>query len=291
MKKILILVGGGTKHLEPFLEAGKQLNVEVTTGSFSELEYSSTKRTLKIKSKDLKYFNAIYFRLIGEKIEEAALVANYASKHKILLVDRMFAGGPPLKKSLETMLLVDNGVPLPQTIYGPLALLLFKAPKEFGYPFIVKGTYGKQGHAVWLTKDEKELEELRGKLKELEGDGKRFLAQEFIKITQRIRVFVIGSKVIGSETLPTKWRRYVKSLDISASSRRPLAKEECYKLATKAAEVLGIDIAGVDIIRDIETGKVYILEVNSAPRWARFKKETGIKVEEEILKYMVTLNR
>ncbi|MBI2590538.1 MAG: hypothetical protein HYW33_01485 [Candidatus Blackburnbacteria bacterium] len=291
--KILILVGGGTKHLQPFVKAGVWLGVEVVAASFSQLEYSSGDCVLRISGEDLKNFDVIYIRLVGERSEDAAIVAQYAVENKIPLVDSIFARGPvahaPLKKSLETLLLVKAGIPMPCTIFGSLALLLFKAPKEFGYPFIVKGTYGKQGHAVWLVKDKGELEEIKGRLEDLEKEGKRFLAQEFIKITQRERVFVIGGKVMSSVTLPTKWRRYVQSLDISRLARGPLAEQETCKLAVKAAKVLGIDVAGVDVIRDNETGKVYVLEVNSAPRWAKFQKETGIEVEEEILKYLTTL--
>lgn len=314
MKKILILVGGGVKHLKPFSKAGDRLGVQVITASFSQLEYSTDDCALKIYGEDLKNFDVIYFRLVGKRLEDAILVAHYAIENKIPLVDRIFARGPlakaPLKKSLETLLLVRAGIPLPRTIFGSLALLSNKAPQLFGFPFIIKGTYGKQGHAVWLVKDKGGLEEIKGRLESLEKEGKRFLAQEFIKITERTRVFVIGNRAIGSVALPTKWKKYVKGLmGIRETPLRrrlparlpaggPPTKWDEYNernnkfehvFAVKAAQTLGIDIAGVDIIRDEETGKFYVLEVNSAPRWAKFKKETGTKVEEEILKYLSSL--
>jgi glutathione synthase/RimK-type ligase-like ATP-grasp enzyme len=67
----------------------------------------------------------------------------------------------------------------------------------------------------------------------------------------------------------------------------PIPKDES-EIAVMAAKCLQIDIAGVDLLRD-ETGKLYVLEVNSAPRWVSLKKDTGIKVEEEILKFLIRL--
>ena len=38
-----------------------------------------------------------------------------------------------------------------------------------------------------------------------------------------------------------------------------------------------------------KTGKKYVLEVNSAPRWASLEKDTGLEVEKEIVKYLASL--
>lgn len=313
MKKILILVGGGVGRLAPFLECAKDFNVEVICASFSELSYATGygQVVLKIGTHDLAEFDVIYFRLIEKRAEDAALVTDYAVKHEIKIVDSVFLRPGftylPMKKSLETKLLHDAGFPVPQSFFGALKLIKNHAFRLFGYPFILKGTYGKRGWSVWLVKNEEEFVAHIDRLLPLEKKGKRYIAQEFIKITERVRVMVVGNRAIGSVTFPTKWRRYVESLGIPGCVRGPLVQEEsymsssfrgdpalsvrggCHELAVRASRELGIDIAGVDIIRDNKTGKVYILEVNSAPRWEKFKEMTGINVEREILKYLVSL--
>ena len=62
--------------------------------------------------------------------------------------------------------------------------------------------------------------------------------------------------------------------------------ESSSTLAVMAANALEIDIAGVDIIHDEATGKAYVLEVNSAPRWESIEKDTGLNIEREILKFL-----
>ena len=185
-------------------------------------------------------------------------------------------------------LLVENGIPLPKTFFGTLKQILEKAEDILGFPMVIKGSYGKQGHAVWLCKNAAELKERCAQLAELEKEGKRFFAQEFIKIKERTRVFVVGDKIIGHITLPTKWRKYVAKTYGDTPVRPGLAERDL-ELSVEAAKTLGIDVGGVDLIQDLGTGKVYVLEVNSAPRWARFKIETGIEVEEEIVKYLASL--
>ena len=58
------------------------------------------------------------------------------------------------------------------------------------------------------------------------------------------------------------------------------------RLAVEAAGALDINIAGVDIIHEDATGRAYVLEVNSAPRWDSIAKDTGVNVESEILKFL-----
>ena len=293
MKKILVLVGGGTKHLAPFKEAALKCGVQLEVGSFNQLNYTldGEKPQVKCGTRNLAEFDLIYFRLVGKRAEDAALVSAYAKDHDIKVVDQVYHRGYsylPLKKSLEMKLLVENGIPLPKTFFGTLKQILEKAEDILGFPMVIKGSYGKQGHAVWLCKNAAELKERCAQLAELEKEGKRFFAQEFIKIKERTRVFVVGDKIIGHITLPTKWRKYVAKTYGDTPVRPGLAERDL-ELSVEAAKTLGIDVGGVDLIQDLGTGKVYVLEVNSAPRWARFKIETGIPVEEEIVRYLASL--
>ena len=120
------------------------------------------------------------------------------------------------------------------------------------------------------------------------------MAQEFIRSSQRSRVFIIGNKAVAGITRPTRWRkRFIKKVngeypEGTRAALNPIPEDEAI-LAIKAAEALGVEVGGADVITDDFTGKMYILEVNSAPRWESLKKDTGIDVEEEILKYLLSL--
>ena len=295
-KKILIIAGGGTKHLEPFKREGEKLGLKVVTASFSDLSYK-TEGELKLTLKDepVDSFAVIYIRLVGKRFEEVSLLVNYAKEKGIKIVDRIYEKSHiirlPIAKALEVKLLSQAGVPLPKTFFAKLSEIAQKAPELYGFPFVIKGTTGKQGHAVWSPRNKEELETLYGELKGKEKEGKRFLAQEFIKASQRVRVFVVGGVAVAAITSPTRWR---KRFVAKVNGEYPAGKREALmpvpgadaKLAVAAAGALDVDIAGVDIIHDDATGRAYVLEVNSAPRWDSIAKDTGVNVEREILKFL-----
>jgi RimK family alpha-L-glutamate ligase len=301
MNRILIIVGGGTRHIESFAKEAKDLNISLLTASFSDLEYltESNKVVLKVKGEDIASFGVVYIRLVGKRYEEVALLVNYCKQHGVRVVDRVFERNDliriPVPKSIEAKLFIDAGVPVPKTYFGKLNNIREKAPKIFGYPFVIKGTTGKQGHAVWSPRNEKELDDLYEKLQVLKKKKKmNFIAQEFTKSSQRSRIFVMGGKVLAGITRPTRWRRrFIDKVNGEFPEGRreqlnPIPEDEA-KVAIEAASALQIDIGGVDVLRVDKTGELFVLEVNSAPRWESVKKDTGLNVEREIIKFLADL--
>ncbi len=296
-KKILIIVGGGVKHLAPFAVEAEKLGLDVTLASFRNLEYSSEGPfRLLVKGEPVENFDVIYIRLVGKRFEDVSLLVNYAREKGIKIVDKMYAESQiirlPLAKSLEGKLLLNAGVPMPKTYFGSLKKIMEEGPKLFGYPFVIKGTQGKQGHAVWSPKNPEQMEELYKELREKEKTGGRFLAQEFIEASQRNRVFVIGDSAVAAITRPTRWRkRFLPKIggEFPAGKREALTPvpEEDARVALQATHALNVDIAGVDVIHEDSSGKAFVLEVNSAPRWESIAKDTGVNVEKEILKFLV----
>ncbi len=295
--KILIIVGGGMKHVSPFIDAATQIGLDVMCASFSSLEYVTSGGivSVKVQGVDLADFSTVYLRLVGKRYEDAALLTYYCRQKGVRLVDSIYESDGiirvPIPKSIETKLLTDSGIPVPKTYFGRMKMIRENAPGLLGFPFIIKGTTGKQGNAVWSPVTYEELDKLVNEFTLKEKKGERFLAQEFIKASQRNRVFIIGEKAVAAITRPTRWRkRFLKKIngefpDGIRKALEPIPSEDA-EIAIKAANAVKIDIGGVDIIHEDETGKPYVLEVNSAPRWVSITKDTGIAIEKEILKFL-----
>jgi RimK family alpha-L-glutamate ligase len=298
MNRILIVLGGGIKHANPFSKAAEELSLDVHVASFAKLEYMTDGGEVKVKvdGHDIADFDVVYLRVVGKRYEDAALLVYYCRQKGIRIVDNTYEIDGlirvPIPKSIEAKLLEDAGLPLPKTYFGRTKMMREVLPEKWGFPFVIKGTTGKQGHAVWSPRDMKELDKLVAEFTPLERKGRaRYIAQEFIKASQRNRIFVIGERAVAGITRPTRWRKrflkkvngeYPQGLRISLE---PVPEEDA-KIAVAAAKALGVNIGGADIITEDATGKKYVIEVNSAPRWAALKKDTGINVEKEILKYL-----
>lgn len=141
-----------------------------------------------------------------------------------------------------------------------------------GAPLIVKLLEGPQGRGVVLAETRKAGESLINAFKSLQAN---LLVQEFIKEAEGkdLRLFVVDGKVVAS------MQRQAVACDFRANLHRnvnvstvKITTEE-KRLAIKAARVLGLKVAGVDIIRS-KKGPL-LLEVNSSPRIDDIEEVTG----------------
>jgi RimK family alpha-L-glutamate ligase len=294
MKKILILTSGKKRGLGIFKLSKRDLNIDLSTGSFADVYFDSGSREIYIKGGGkISDFNVIYFRLVGKSLETAALVAEYAKKNRIKIVDRIYQRSQVFpvsqSKAQEMKSLGDAKISIPKTFFGSLSEIAGRCPTLFGFPFVVKSTSGKKGREVYSPRDKKELKKLMIGLTSEEEAGKRFFAQEYINCTRRIRVLVIGGKMVGSVSQLTKWRKRVSGytpMDNEKKIDRYFPDRALETLAVSAVSAVGIDIAGVDVLIDETTGKYYVIEVNAAPSWKLIKKYCRVNVEYEILKYI-----
>lgn len=295
-KKLLIFAGGPVSKLGPFVEVAKKLNINLLTASFSNLIYKSYegKYRLFVGGKDIADFDLIYFRVVGKRLEDATLVANYAKENHVRVIDRLYTNSllvpSSISKATEIAKLIKAGVPMPKTIYGSLEYLVRVAPENLGFPYIIKSTSGKKAREVWIVDDVVAVHEtpLLRELKKKEKDGMRFFAQEFIKASMRYRVFVLGGEVLAVASAPTKWRKRFNAEDLQ-KGLVSMPSSEMKELALAAADAVGLDISGVDILKVDDTGELLVIEANAAPSWKLVEKLTGKNMAEEILKWLIKL--
>ena len=301
-KKILIIAGGKKSKLDLFKEPAERLGLDVTLASFSELSYSSdTPFILKINDQDVSKFDVIYVRVVGKRVEDLTLLVAYAKEKGIRVVDKLYEEAHllplSLGKSIETMKLVQANVAVPESFFGALDEVIDKAKAKFGFPFVIKSTTGKKAREVWSPQNDEDLSVIREKIKVLDpSSNMRFFSQEFISASQRLRAFVIGDRVVSVITRPTKWRkRFIEKVgeEFPEGEKKALdpIPEADAKMALDASKAVSLEIAGVDIVHDDKTGKVYVLEVNSAPSWELVRKDAKMNVEEEILKYLCKVKK
>lgn len=141
-----------------------------------------------------------------------------------------------------------------------------------GAPLIVKLLEGTQGRGVVLAETKKAAESVINAFKALRAN---LLVQKFIKEAngKDLRCFVIDGKVVASierTAAPGEFRANIHQGGSAAVVK--ITREE-RSLATKAAKILGLQVAGVDIIRS-KSGPL-LLEVNSSPGLEGIESATG----------------
>ena len=298
--KILIIVGGSISKLDPFREPAKKLGLDVTFATFSDLSFISNPGSsdfiLKIGDTDIADFDVIYVRMVGRRVEDVTLLANYAVGKGVRIVDNLYQNAlllpSSISKAMEMKKLIESGVPFPRTFFGSLDKIKNKAPELFGFNFVIKSTSGKKARDVWSPKTQEELGQIVSELKPREKSGDRFFAQQMLRSTQRIRVLAINGKAVAAITRPTKYRKRFLNKDSSGeypngekSAIYPIPPQ-LQTIAENAANAANLDIAGVDIMPELDSDRLYVIEVNAAPSWKLIAKDTKMIVEEEILNFL-----
>lgn len=141
-----------------------------------------------------------------------------------------------------------------------------------GAPAVVKLLEGTQGRGVVLAETNKAAESVINAMKTLKAN---LLVQEFIKEAQGsdLRCFVINGKVVASIQRQAAPGEFRANLHLGAKPSVAKIDSEEKSMAVKAAKLLGLNFAGVDIIRS-DRGPL-LLEVNSSPGLEGVEDATG----------------
>jgi ribosomal protein S6--L-glutamate ligase len=152
-----------------------------------------------------------------------------------------------------------------------------------GAPLIVKVLTGTQGKGVLLAETNKAAESLINAFLNLQAD---FLVQEFIREADGadIRCFVIGDKVFAAMKRQSAEGDFRSNLHIGGKAEPVKLRPEERAVAVKAAKSLGLNVAGVDIVRSSQGPLV--LEVNSSPGLEGIEKITGKDIASAIIEYI-----
>ena len=152
-----------------------------------------------------------------------------------------------------------------------------------GAPLVVKLLEGTQGLGVVLAETKKAAESVIGAFRQLNAN---ILVQEFIKEAggTDIRAFVVGGRVVASmerKAAPGEFRSNVHRGGTATKIR--LTPEE-RAAAKRAAKILGLNVAGVDLMRS-NHGPV-VVEVNSSPGLEGIEGASGVDVAGKIIEFL-----
>ena len=188
-------------------------------------------------------------------------------------------------KFYTTALLQDAGLPTPETVVCERLADAMEAVRAMlpGGDVILKPLFGSMGHGLVRFSDPDTAFRV---LRSLEGIRAVFYLQRAVDHGGRdIRAFVVGGRVIGAierEAPDGDWRTNVARGGSATSFTLP---PEWERLAIRAAEAIGGDYAGVDLLPSRD-GSVFVLEVNAIPGWQGLQRATGLDVAGAIVAHL-----
>lgn len=152
-----------------------------------------------------------------------------------------------------------------------------------GAPLVVKLIEGMEGMGVVLAETKSAAKSVVNAFKGLKAD---ILVQQFIKESagRDIRCYVVGDKVVASMERIAKGDEFRANVALGADVRAiELTKKE-EKLAIRATKAVGLDVAGVDILRS-DSGPL-LLEINACAGLKGIETATGVDVAGAIIDFV-----
>ena len=181
-------------------------------------------------------------------------------------------------------LLAAQGIDLPVTVFGDNPddtsdLLSMLGPP----PHVIKLNEGAQGAGVMLTEKPSAS---RSVVEALRGLYASFVVQEFIGEADGadLRCFVVGDDVVASMRRQAPEGDFRSNLHRGGTALHVAATDEERAVAIRAARVLGLGVAGVDLIR-AKRGPL-VLEVNSTPGLEGIEAVCGVDVAGRIVEHL-----
>jgi ribosomal protein S6--L-glutamate ligase len=152
-----------------------------------------------------------------------------------------------------------------------------------GAPVIIKLIEGAQGAGVILADTKKSAEAIIEAFLVARQD---VIVQKFVSESRGrdLRVLVVGSKAVAAMRRRAAPDEFRSNVHRGGRTERARLTPELEALALKSAQILGLRVAGVDLIESDEGPLV--LEVNSSPGLEGIESATGIDVAAAIVEHM-----
>jgi ribosomal protein S6--L-glutamate ligase len=248
------------------------------------MNITSHRPTVLYEGETLKGYDAVIPR-IGASITQYGLaVLRQFEMMGVWSVNESVAIGRSRDKLRSMQIFAKHGLGLPVTAFAHDPKQTEEVMKIVGgAPVVIKLTEGTQGIGVVLGETDKSAKSV---IEAFRGVNVNILVQEFIKEagSSDLRIFVVGGKVVASMMRTGAPDDFRSNLHRGGSAKSIKITPEERSTAVRAAKVMGLNVAGVDLLR-ANHGPV-IMEVNSSPGLEGIENSTGINVADRIIEFI-----
>lgn len=268
------------------VEAGKERGHEIAVINHKRcyMNITSHKPDVHYKGEPVMALDAIIPRIGASISFYGTAVVRQFEMMGVYSVNESVAITRSRDKLRASQLLARKGIGLPVTGFANSPddtddLLNFVG----GAPVVIKLLEGTQGVGVVLAETKKAAESV---IEAFRGLKANFMVQEYIKEAggSDIRCLVIGDKVVAAMKRQGKEGEFRSNLHRGGSASLIKITPEERSTAVRSAKVMGLNVAGVDLLRS-NHGPV-VLEVNSSPGLEGIENATDKDVAGMIIEFI-----
>ncbi|WP_371377960.1 30S ribosomal protein S6--L-glutamate ligase [Thalassotalea aquiviva] len=248
------------------------------------MDITSSKPAVRYHGKALPVYDAIIPRIGASITFYGTAVARQFEMMGTFNVNESVAISRSRDKLRSLQLLSRKGVGLPRTGFASQADHVKDLIRNVGgAPLVIKLLEGTQGIGVVLADTEKAAESI---IEAFMGLNANILVQEFIKEAggADIRCLVIGGKVVAAMKRQGAEGEFRSNLHRGGSAQVVKLTKQERETAIKAAQVMGLNFCGVDLLRS-DHGPM-VMEVNSSPGLEGIETATKLDVASKLIEFL-----
>jgi ribosomal protein S6--L-glutamate ligase len=288
MKIAILSNGNGNYSTKRLVEEARMRGHDVKVIKYRDC-YASIEQnnpTVSYQGEDLGDYDAIIPRIASYMTRYGSAIVRQLEMRGVYTVSSSIAIVRSRDKLRSLQLLAKAGVGIPKTVVSRNSTDIDGLIDKLGdMPVIIKLASGTHGNGVVLAETRKAAKSVLQALYLTNEDGTNVLLQEFVKESAGtdIRAFVVGGRVVASMKRQSLDDDFRSNLHKGGEGTVIKLTDEETKLAIKAAKAMGLNVAGVDLMRS-DRGPL-ILEVNASPGFG-IEKITGRNVAAPIIEYV-----
>ncbi len=269
------------------IEAGQQRGHEMRRIDYlrCHMNIASMRPAIYLGDEELDNYDAVIPRIGASHTFYGTAVVRQFEMMGTYSVNESVAISRSRDKLRSLQLLARKGIGLPVTAFAHDTKATGHLIKLCGgAPIVIKLLEGTQGVGVVLAETTKAAESV---IEAFRGLDANILAQEFIKEAggADIRCLVVGDKVVAAMKRQGSEGEFRSNLHRGGSAEVVKITPEERSTAVRAARIMGLNVAGVDLLRS-NHGPV-IMEVNSSPGLEGIENATGKDVAGRIIDFIV----
>lgn len=234
-------------------------------------------------NEDITFFaDAIIPRVGASFTEHGVAVVNQFEKNGIYNIASSLGIIRSRNKLLTLQHMAKNHIPFPKTVYSKNKdTLKDQLDLLDGEQCIIKFLEGTHGLGVMLAESKKSAVSI---IETMHSLNKPVLIQEFVKESngEDLRAYVVGDKVVAAMKRSSEGKDFRSNVHRGGSTSAIKLTEEEKSIAVKTAQCLGLDVAGIDLIRS-NNGPL-VIEANSSAGLEGIEGATKVNIAGEIIK-------
>lgn len=267
---------------EAGIERGHEVDIIDTLHCYMDI--TSSKPTVRYMGEQLPKYDAIIPRIGASITFYGTAVVRQFEMMGTVSINESVAISRSRDKLRSLQLLSRKGIGLPRTGFAHRPDNIGDLIKNVGgAPLVIKLLEGTQGIGVVLADTAKAAESI---IEAFMGLNANILVQEYIKEAggADIRCLVVGGKVVAAMKRQAPEGEFRSNLHRGGSAEVVRLSADERKTAVAAAQAMGLNMCGVDILRS-NHGPL-VMEVNSSPGLEGIEQATGKDVAAMVYQFL-----